>query len=344
MRTHTLGATGISVTTLGFGAAPIGNLYSEVDDRQSNATLETAWEAGLRYYDTAPHYGLGLSERRLGAFLAQHPRDHFTVSTKVGRLLEPHPSPTGSDLAAGGFAVPDTLLRRPDYSRSGILRSLEASLQRLQLDRLDIVYVHDPDDHLETAIGESLPALTDLRDQGFIGAVGVGMNTVAPLQRIVNEADVDIVMIAGRWTLIDRTARPLLDICARRGVSVVAAAPFNSGLLSHPTPPDDAVFDYGPAPAPLLGRARSLAKVCAWHGTTLPHAAIRFPLRDDGVSSLVTGFRTPAEVTSAVQWATTDLHEAVWTDLDAITAEHSADKSDPRLRSAPDADASPGQT
>ncbi|WP_405930923.1 aldo/keto reductase [Streptomyces sp. NBC_00827] len=319
MTDRRLGRTKVRVSPLGFGAAPIGNLYTPLDENQALATVAAAWDAGVRYYDTAPHYGLGLSERRLGAALAHRPRAEFTVSTKVGRLLEPHPAPTGSDLAAGGFAVPDTLVRRPDYSRDGVLRSLEGSLTRLGLDRVDIVYVHDPDAHLDATVTEALPALAALRDQGVIGAIGVGMNAVAPLLRVVAEADVDAVMVAGRWTLADRTARPLLDACAERGVSVVAAAPFNSGLLSRPRPPDDAFFDYGPAPEAILLRARHLAEVCARHGTVLPHAAVRFPLRDPVVAAVVAGFRSPAEVTSAAHWVAGDLPETAWQDLAAVT-------------------------
>ncbi|MFF5304308.1 aldo/keto reductase [Streptomyces sp. NPDC013161] len=320
MRARPLGSTSVRVSTLGFGAAPIGNLHSAIDERQAQATLDAAWEVGVRYYDTAPHYGLGLSERRLGDALAHRPRGEFTISTKVGRLLEPHPAPRGSDLTAGGFAVPDTLIRRPDYSRDGVLRSLEDSLNRLRLDRVDIVYVHDPDDHLDAALGHALPALTALRDQGVIGAVGVGMNTVAPLLRVVAEAEVDAVMVAGRWTLLDRTARPLLDACAERGVAVVAAAPFNSGLLSRTYPASDATFDYGPASESALRRARLLAEVSARHGTALPHAALRFPLRDPGVACVVAGFRTPEEVRSAAHWAATDLAEDTWLDLDTAAA------------------------
>ena len=320
MRARPLGRTSVQVSTLGFGAAPIGNLHSPIGDFQAQATLDAAWDAGVRYYDTAPHYGLGLSERRLGDALAHRPRTEFTLSTKVGRLLEPHPAPTGSDLTAGGFAVPDTLVRRPDYSRDGVLRSLEGSLERLRLDHVDIVYVHDPDEHLDVALGHALPALTALRDQGVIGAVGVGMNTVAPLLRVVAEAEVDAVMVAGRWTLLDRTARPLLDACAERGVAVVAAAPFNSGLLSRRYPQSDATFDYGPASESALRRARLLAELSARHGTALPHAALRFPLRDPGVACVVAGFRTPEEVTSAACWTATDLTEEAWLDLDTAAA------------------------
>lgn len=320
MRARPLGRTSVQVGTLGFGAAPLGNLHSPIGDSQARATVDAAWDAGVRYYDTAPHYGLGLSERRLGDALAHRPRAEFTVSTKVGRLLEPNPAPTGSDLTAGGFAVPDTLVRRPDYSRDGVLRSLEGSLKRLRLDHVDIVYVHDPDDHLDAALAHALPALTALRDQGVIGAVGVGANTVAPLLRVVAEAEVDAVMVAGRWTLLDRTARPLLDACAGRGVAVMAAAPFNSGLLSRPYPPSDATFDYGPASESVLRRARLLAEASGRHGIALPHAALRFPLRDPGVACVVAGFRTPEEVVSAARWVATELTEGAWLDLDTAAA------------------------
>ncbi|MFQ3561248.1 aldo/keto reductase [Streptomyces gramineus] len=316
MNVTRLGRTKVPVSALGFGAAPLGNLYSAIGDDEARATVDAAWDAGLRYFDTAPHYGLGLSERRLGAALAHRPREDFALSTKVGRLLEPHPAPTGSDLAAGGFAVPDTLIRRPDYSRSGVLRSLEASLDRLGLDRVDIVYVHDPDDHLDTAVGEAVPALLELRDQGVVGAVGVGANQVAPLLRSVIETDVDTVMVAGRWTLLDRGAGPLLDVCAARGVSVVAAAPFNSGLLSRPYPAADATFDYGPVPPAVLHRVRGLVEVCDRHRTVLPHASVRFPLRSPEVACVVAGFRSADEVRAAARWASADLPEAAWADLD----------------------------
>jgi D-threo-aldose 1-dehydrogenase len=318
MKSRAVGRTPVRVSPLGFGAAPLGNLYRPLADDDARATVEAAWDEGVRYFDTAPHYGLGLSERRLGRALSVRPRGEFTLSTKVGRLLEPHPSPTGSDLPAGGFAVPDTLVRRPDYSRDGVLRSLERSLDRLGLDRVDIVYVHDPDAHMDTAVAEAVPALAELRDQGVVGAIGVGMNAVAPLERFVAQTDVDVVMVAGRWTLLDRSARPLLDACAARGVSVVAAAPFNSGLLSSPRPAEDAYFDYRPASATVLARARALADACERHGTVLPHAAVRFPLRDPSVASVVAGFRTPHEAASAARWAAHDLPTGAWPALDAV--------------------------
>ncbi|WP_433340225.1 aldo/keto reductase [Streptomyces sp. CA-253872] len=314
---RTLGRSTVAVSPLGFGAAPLGNLYTPLDEETARATVDAAWDAGVRSFDTAPHYGLGLSERRLGAALRGRPREEFTVSTKVGRLLEPHPAPTGSDLAAGGFAVPDTLRRRPDYSRDGVLRSLEASLARLGLDRVDLVLVHDPDDHMDTALAEALPALADLRAQGVVGAIGIGMNSVDPLRRFVAEGDPDVVMVAGRWTLLDRSAAPLLAECAAREVSVIAAAPFNSGLLSTDHPEANGRYDYGTVPAPVLARARALAARCAAHGVPLPRAALCFPLREPVVASVLAGFRSPAEVTSAAAHLARGVPAEVWAELEA---------------------------
>jgi D-threo-aldose 1-dehydrogenase len=316
---RSIGRTGVAVTELGFGGAPIGNLYSAVDEATAAGAVAAAWEAGVRYFDTAPHYGLGLSERRLGMALAGRPRAEFVVSTKVGRLLAGNPSPAGSDLAAG-FAVPDTLTRRRDYSADGVRRSLAASLDRLRLDRIDIVLIHDPDDHLEQAMGEAVPALVKLREEGVIGAVGVGMNHWEPLLSFVTGADIDVVMVAGRWTLADRTAAPLIAACAGRQVSVLAAAPFNSGLLASPWPPAGALFDYRPAPAGVHDLARALAAACQRHGTTLPHAAVGFPLRDPAVASVVAGIRTGGQARSDARWATTPVPAALWDRLDQIVA------------------------
>lgn len=187
----------MQVTELGFGAAPIAGLYKPVDEADAAATIVAAWDSGVRYYDTAPHYGLGLSEVRLGRALSDRPRDELVVSTKVGRLLVPNPAPTGSDLASG-FAVPDGLTRELDFTADGVRRSLEGSLLRLGMDRVDIVLVHDPDDHVDQALTEALPALVALRDEGVVGAVGVGMNQWQAPLRFVREADVDVVMVAGR--------------------------------------------------------------------------------------------------------------------------------------------------
>lgn len=315
MRTVQIGSTGVRLSALGFGAASIGNLHRAIDDATARAAVDAAWAGGVRYFDTAPHYGLGLSERRLGVALAGHPRPEFTVSTKVGRLLVPNSEPTGSDLAGGGFAVPDELTRVRDYSRDGVRRSIDGSLLRLGLDRVDIAYVHDPEEHLDEALAHALPTLVELREQGVVGAVGVGMNLVDPLRRIVAAADLDVVLIAGRWTLLDRSAGVLLDECLARGISVVAGAPFNSGLLVHEWPPDGALFDYGPAAADLLARAREYAGLCRRHGATLPQAALQFPLRHGAVDCALPGIQTAAEARQDLAWFDADINDELWATL-----------------------------
>jgi D-threo-aldose 1-dehydrogenase len=317
MRTRSLAGTGVRVTEFGFGGAALGNLYQAVDDDTAAQTVGAAFDAGVRYYDTAPHYGLGLSERRLGEALAGRRRADFVVSTKVGRLLEPNPEPTGSDLATGGFDVPDDLRRRFDFSADGVRRSLEASLDRLRLDSVDIVFAHDPDEHLDQLIRETIPALVSWRDEGIVRAVGVGMNDWAAPLRVIRETPVNVIMLAGRWTLLDRSGRQLLDECAERGVSVIAAAPYNSGLLARPRPGPDATFDYGPASTPLIRRATQLAETCERYGVSLPAAALQFPLRHPAVASVVAGVRSPREVSDTVARLSTPVPAPLWQDLDA---------------------------
>jgi D-threo-aldose 1-dehydrogenase len=320
MKRNAVGRTGVQVTEIGFGGAPLGNLYTAIDDATAHAAVAAAWDGGVRYFDTAPHYGLGLSERRLGAVLRHHARDDYVVSTKVGRLLVENTAPTGSDLAAGGFAVRDDLVRRYDYSRDGVRRSLDASLERLGIDRVDIVYLHDPDDHLEQALCEGVPALIELREQGVIGAIGAGMNYVEPLLRFVTETDVDVVMLAGRWTLADRSGAPLLETCAGRGVSVVAAAPYNSGLLSRPYPPEDSYFNYDRSPADVLAFARALAACCDEVGTSLPQAALQFPLQHPTVPAVVVGMRTETQARGNLAWHAEPLPASTWEALAALDA------------------------
>jgi D-threo-aldose 1-dehydrogenase len=311
------GLRGLKVTDIGFGAASLGNLYRATTDEEARAAVDRAWAGGVRYFDTAPHYGLGLSERRLGAALAHRQRDLYVLSTKVGRLLDPNPNPTGSDLVAGGFAVRDDFVRRFDLTRDGVHRSLESSLGRLGLDRIDIVYVHDPDDDVAAAISQAIPALVELRDQGVVSAVGVGMNQWEAPLRMVRETDLDVVMLAGRWTLVDRSGAQLLAECAERGVAVVAAAPFNSGLLALDRPPAGAHFDYRPASDAVLARANALADICELHGTRLPAAALQFPLRSEPVVSVVVGQRSAKQVASTLQLAAEPITEAAWAALDA---------------------------
>lgn len=310
--------TQLTLTEVGFGGASAGNLYRATSDAEAAAAVQAAWDGGIRYFDTAPHYGLGLSESRLGTALRSRPRPDFVLSTKVGRLLEDNPAPAGSDLAAGGFAVPDRLRRRYDYSAAGVRRSLEDSLTRLGLDRVDIVYVHDPDDYVDEAIAGAIPELVRMREEGIIGAAGVGMNQWQAPLRMVRETDLDVVMVAGRWTLLDRSGGPLLVECAARGVSVVAAAPFNSGLLAQPWPPDDAHFNYGPAGPARLDRARDLARICKGHGVELPTVAVQFPLRHPAVVSVVTGMRTPEQARTTLTRLTTPVLDDLWAEFDTL--------------------------
>ncbi|SEP65232.1 D-threo-aldose 1-dehydrogenase [Streptomyces sp. yr375] len=308
-----LGRTGVQVTGLGLGAAPLGNLFTEVTDEQAHATVTAAWERGVRYFDTAPHYGLGLSERRLGAALREHPRDQYTVSTKVGRLLDPADPPGGDDLA-DGFAVPATHRRVWDFSADGVRRSLEASLERLGLDHVDVVYLHDPDDHAEQAFREGYPALEKLRSEGVVGAIGAGMNQAEMLTRFVRDTDVDVVLCAGRYTLLDqRAAAELLPAAVERGVSVVIGGAFNSGLLADPKPA--ATYNYGLAPAELVDKALRMKAVADRHGVTLRAAALAFCAAHPAVAGVLVGARSAAEVTDCAEQFATPVPAALWEEL-----------------------------
>jgi D-threo-aldose 1-dehydrogenase len=302
-------------TGLGFGAATIGNLYRFVDDDTARGAIDAAWEAGVRYFDTAPHYGLGLSEHRLGAALAHRPRGEFRVSTKVGRLLEPvHGG--GSDLPVGGYEVPATHRRVWDFSSDGVKRSLAGSLDRLGLDRVDIVYLHDPDDHWDQAVGEAYPTLADLRDEGVVDAIGVGMNQWQMPAAFVRETDLDVVMLAGRYTLLEQPAlAELLPLCTDRGVSVVAAAVFNTGIMSRPDVGNDARYNFTRAPAEQIDRARRLAEVCARHDVALPQAAIRFPLGHPAVRAVVVGARNAEQMTGCARWIKAPVPAELWEEL-----------------------------
>ena len=307
--------TGLQLTTLGFGAAPIAGLYRAVDQQTARATIDAAWNGGIRYFDTAPHYGLGLSERRLGEALRDRPRDDVVVSSKVGRLLVPRIPPLARD--DDMFDVPGDLTRRRDYSRDGIMRSLEATLQRTGLDRVDVLYIHDPDEHWRKAAEEAVPALVELREADVVGAIGVGMNQSAMLARFIRETDVDLVMLAGRYTLLEQgAADELLPAALEYGRSVVAAAVFNSGLFARDDVPDTATYNYGQASPEVLERARLLASVCREHGTTLPAAAIRFPLRHPAVASVVVGMRSPAEVDRNLAAHAQHVPDELWADLE----------------------------
>ncbi|MEV0827559.1 aldo/keto reductase [Nonomuraea rubra] len=294
----------------GFGGAPIGNLYDEVAEEQARATVDAAWDSGVRLFDTAPHYGLGLSERRLGAALAG--RSGYLLSTKVGRLLRPRASGDGRDDDV--FDVADDLERVWDFSPAGVRASLDDSLVRLGLPAVDIALIHDPDDHVDQAIAEAAPALAELRAEGRVRAIGVGMNQWEAPLRFVQETDLDVVMLAGRYTLLDQSGLPLLEECVERGVQVLAAGVFNSGILATHEP--SGTYNYAPAPPELLDRATRIARVCERHDVTLPHAAMAFPLRHPAISTIVLGARTPEEVRRNAGLWSRPVPEELWADLE----------------------------
>ncbi|WP_240809517.1 aldo/keto reductase [Microbispora catharanthi] len=291
----------------GLGTAPLGGLFAAVSEEQAEQALAAAWQAGIRYFDTAPHYGSGLAEERLGRFLRGLPEAaaEAVVSTKVGRVLVPG---RGEE---EGFPGRTDFVRVRDYSRDGVLRSLDDSLHRTGLDHFDLVFIHDPDDHWEQAAGQAYPALAELRDQGVIGAIGAGMNQAEMLTRFVRETDLDAVLVAGRYTLLDRSAADqLLPECERRGVAVVAGGVFNSGILAGGT-----TYDYDAAPPAVLERARELDRICASHGVPLPAAALRFPHRHPAVTTVLIGARSAEEIAEDLALAAADIPDGLWEDL-----------------------------
>ncbi|MCW3816005.1 aldo/keto reductase [Micromonospora sp. DR5-3] len=304
-----LGRTEVEVTRLGFGLAPIAGLFTAVSDEVARAAVETAWELGIRYFDTAPLYGGGLSERRAGAVLSGKPREEFTLSTKVGRLLVPG----GADTQEF-WAEPSDLTPVFDFSYDGVLRSHAESLHRLGLDRIDIAHIHDPDEHFDAAMSGAYPALAELRARGDIGAVSAGMNQAGMLVDLARAGDFDCFMLAGRYTLLDQSGlAELLPLCAEKSISVLAAGVYNSGLLAEPRP--GAHYDYAPAGQTLVERALAIQAVCERYGVPLRAAAIQFPLGHPAVASVVIGARDPAQIADNLAMFEWDIPGALWADL-----------------------------
>ncbi|MFJ4224353.1 aldo/keto reductase [Microbacterium sp. NPDC089695] len=284
-----IGRGGLSAPPIGYGAAALGNLYSALAEDAWPEVVPAAWAGGVRYFDVAPHYGLGLAERRLGESLRGVPREEYIVSTKVGRLLEPQDA-RGRDDLANLFDVPADHRRVRDYSRDGVRRSIDDSLTRLGLDRIDLVLVHDPDDFETEALEGAFPALSELRAEGVITSFGAGMNQSPMLARFVRETDADVMMVAGRLTLLDQSAADdLLPIAEERNVSVLAAAVFNSGILATDAPAESSTFDYGPAAGALVTKARTMAAIARRYDRTLPELAAQYPLRLPAVAAIVVG-------------------------------------------------------
>lgn len=286
MKEVRLGGSSVRVTELGLGTAQLGDLFVPMDQDTADAIVHTALSEGIRYFDTAPHYGLGLAERRLGRALRGCPRDGYRLSTKVGRLIVER---------CGGRE------RVWDFSADGVRRSLESSLVRLGLDRVDIALVHDPEEHLAVAVDEAYAALDGLRRDGAVGAVGMGSRDLPSLLRFARETDVDVLMVAGRLTLLDSSALDeLVPLCRERGIALLVAGVFNSGVLASPSPSPTAHFDYAAVPADILARVEKLRADADARGETLPAEALRFARGVDGVASIVVGAESPSQLRDTV--------------------------------------------
>ena len=311
--------TELTVPALGYGAANVGNLFRPLADDEAWAVLDAAWESGIRFYDTAPHYGLGLSERRLGAFLRTKPRDEYVLSTKAGRLIRPNPDAVGGLDTANDFHVPDDLRREWDFSAEGIRASLEESRERLGIERIDVLYLHDPERHdLDLALREAFPAMEALRADGQVTAIGIGSMVSDALTTAVRTADLDLIMVAGRYTLLEQPAAvDVLPACAERGTGIVAASVFNSGLLAQSEPRRDGRYEYGSLPDELWGRLVRIADICRSYDVPLPAAALQFPLRSALVRSVVVGGSRPEQLRQNAEYAALPIPADLWRELAA---------------------------
>jgi len=314
--------------TLGMGGAPLGNLFAPIDDGDAIALVRHAFARGVRYFDTAPHYGSGLSEHRLGAALRGVPRDDYLLSTKVGRLLAPDPNAPRDQ---HGYAGVLPFVQRWDYSFDGTLRSIEDSLQRLGLARIDHVFIHDVarDAHgdaqpqrFREAMDGAVPALARLKAEGTIAGFGLGVNEWQACTDALAHADLDLLLLAGRYTLLDQTALPeLLPLCVQRKTRIVLGGPFNSGILATGTRPTDGrtvYFNYAPAPANVIARAAAIEDLCAAHGVPLKAAALQFPRAHPAVTCVLAGARTIFELDENLALAAHPIPEAFWRELRAL--------------------------
>lgn len=334
LSTVELGASGVEVTRVVLGCAPIGGLYAATSEDEARRTLEAAWQGGVRSFDTAPHYGVGLSEERLGRFLSTVPATEATVSSKVGRLLvETEDDVEGVD----GFYGTPKRTRVRDDSREGVRRSVMESLERLGLERLDVALVHDPEGHEAEALREGYPALRELRDEGVVRAIGVGTTRADVATWFVERADLDCVLIAGCYSLLgDDASAELFPACVRRGATVLAAGVFKSGVLADPTP--GAHLDYGVAPVAVLERVEAIRAVCERHGVALPAAAMHFVLSRPEVGAVVVGAASDREVTQNLRHLETEVPRDLFEELASLgLAPHA-----PAGRDAPGGSGQPG--
>ncbi len=314
LESKNLGKTGVRVTRMGLGGAPLGALSGDDGRAIAVATARRAYELGIRFFDTAPLYGRGKSERFYGQALSEYDRDSYILSSKVGRVLDlDAPSPTTADV----YADTPPYDVRFDFSRDGVLRSIEESIERLGLDRIDVALIHDPDDHWEQAITEAYPTLAELRSQGVVGAIGAGMNQWRMLARFAREGDFDCFLLAGRYTLLDHSGlEELLPLCAEKRISAILGGPYNSGVLASDLGADTTYF-YERTPPDVLETAKRIAVICERHGVPLKAAALQFGLAHPAVAATIPGARNPAEVEENLAMASLDLPPDLWDELEA---------------------------
>ncbi len=305
--------TGLEISQFGLGTATFGGMFKSMPDSDATETVVAALEAGVTFIDTAPHYGKGVAEKRIARGLSGKSRNNFQISTKVGRLLNPTEHDTDNE-----FLDSDSKLEREfDFSAKGVERSIKDSLERLGLDSVDIILLHDPDDYADQAINEGFPALEKMRSAGLVKAIGVGMNQCEIPTRFINETDIDVVLIAGRYSLLDRTAlQSLLPAAQKRGVDVIAAGVFNSGILADPK--IGATYNYAPASQVIVERAIALRKICNNHGVSITAAAMQFPLRHSAVKAILVGCRSPKELAENIKNFDAQISEEVWEEIEFL--------------------------
>jgi D-threo-aldose 1-dehydrogenase len=304
----------LAVPIFGLGCAQLGGLFQPMSDAAAAALVQSAWDEGVRFFDTAPYYGYTLSERRLGAALASHPPAEYVLSTKVGRLMRPDSSVKPGD---DGFAEPLPFKPIYDYSHDGVLRSFDDSLQRLGVAKVDMLFVHDigrvthgerHDHHWEQLTrGGGFRALESLRREGRVRAVGLGVNEWEVVHDALQETDLDVSMLAGRYTLLEQSSLPLMDESARRGHAIVVAGPFNSGVLAG-----SGHFNYGHAPEAVLKRVGELEALCREFDVPLPAAALQFPLAHPAVVTCMAGAHDAAQLRQNLAWLRQPLPDALW--------------------------------
>ena len=308
--TAEIGGTGVRVTRLGLGGAPIGGNLAPVTKEDALKVINRAIELGIRYFDTAPLYGLGKGESFYGAVLPSLSRDSFSVSTKVGRVLDPVDSPP-----PGPWVDAPSMTPVFDFSRDGVMRSFEESLERLRLDQIDVLLIHDPEGNYDAAIGGAYPALADLRSQGVVRAIGAGMNEWQMLARFAREGDFDCFLLAGRYTLLDQSAlKEFLPLCEARGVAVILGGPYNGGILASDLSPS-ATFNYKIAAPGMLAKARAIKAVCDRHHTPIKAAALQFGLAHPAVVATIPGPQSAAELEENLRMAAHPIPGELWAEL-----------------------------